>query len=308
MAPLAAENLSGSPDVVVALGNPVPSVSERPSADIVAELVIGRSPRYTFCQLGNEFVGRIFGIADFVIDAELRSVTCHPIEGGRSDLIATVLPGTVVAFLLSVAGGLVLHASAVELGGKALAFAGASGQGKSTMAALFCAGGAALVADDVLPLEFAMNGTDSEEVLCVPSGQEIRLRDKAASLVDRFGDASSVRMTSDDRHAVSPNRTAAPRVPLFGVVLPRPNKDLVRVEAKHLKPGEASYWLGRYQRIEGWVHPDHLRQQFRDVGRLVTAIPVYEVSVPWGPPFAQGLREQILTECTSVGMVDIEDR
>jgi hypothetical protein len=48
------------------------------------------------------------------------------------------------------------------------------------------------------------------------------------------------------------------------------------------------------QRIEGWRERAQLRQQFTDVGNIVAALPIFEVSVPWGPPFAEDLPDQIL--------------
>ncbi len=51
-----------------------------------------------------------------------------------------------------------LHASAVSLGGRAIAFAALSGTGKSSLAAHLVASGAAFLTDDVLALERGMNG------------------------------------------------------------------------------------------------------------------------------------------------------
>jgi hypothetical protein len=66
------------------------------------------------------------------------------------------------------------------------------------------------------------------------------------------------------------------------------------VRARTLDDAEASLWLGRYQRIEGWQDRDQLRRHFIDVGRIVASVPVFEVAVPWGPPFAVDLADQIL--------------
>ncbi len=296
-APLAAEADPSSVDVTVVLGETRPQPFERPSADVVAELVVDGYPFYTFCRVEGAFVGRLPGIADFVVDLDLKRVVCHPAEGGRSHVIPIVVPGTVTAFLLAMGGRCVLHGSAVDLGGQALAFVGASGQGKSTMAALFCAAGAPLVTDDVLALEFEPTADGGEIVRCFRSGAEIRLREKAASLTARFSDAASVRITADERHAVAPLSSDSSRLPLGAIVLPRPDRDRTRVEARLLGPGEASLWLGRYQRIEGWQGRDHLRQQFEDLSRVAAGVPVVEAFVPWGPPFAHDLADQVLAGC-----------
>jgi len=93
-------------------------------------------------------------------------------------------------------------------------------------------------------------------------------------------------------------------LPLSAIVLPRPDRDHPEVRARRLGAGEASLALGRCQRIEGWQGPDHLRRQFIDVGRIVSAVPVFEVSVPWGPPFADDLASRVLEACELNGSLD----
>jgi len=296
-APLAEDADPGTADVTLVLGEPADPPFERPSEDVVAELAVDGFLWYTFCRVDGGYVGRMPGIADFVIDDDLRLVVCHPAVVGRSEVIPIVVPGTVTAFLLAVGGRFVLHGSSVELGGRALAFVGVSGQGKSTMAAMFCAAGASLVTDDVLPLEFGSGDAAADAVHCIRSGREIRLREKSASLADRFGADAIVRVTEDERHAVAPAATALDRLPLSAIVLPRPDQDHPEVRARTLGAGEASLWLGRCERIEGWRGREHLRRQFVDVGRVVASVPVFEVSVPWGPPFADDLPERVLEAC-----------
>ena len=284
-------------DVTLVLGEATDPPFQRPSEDVVAELAVDGFLFYTFCRVDGGYVGRMPGIADFVIDEDLRRVVCHPATVGRSQVIPIVVPGTVTAFLLSVGGGFVLHGSAVERAGRALAFVGVSGQGKSTMAAMFCASGASLVTDDVLPVEFDGGNATDDPVRCIRSGREIRLREKAASLANRFGTDAMVRVTEDERHAVAPVTTTLDRLPLAAIVLPRPDREHQYVRARTLRPGEACLRLGRCERIEGWRDRDHLRRQFVDVGRVAASVPVFEVSVPWGPPFADDLPERLLEAC-----------
>ncbi len=296
-APLVADADEDTADVTLILGEATDPPFERPSEDVVAELAVDGFLWYTFCRVDGGYVGRMPGIADFEIDDDLRRVVCHPAVVGRSQVIPIVVPGTVTAFLLSVGGRLVLHGSAVELAGRALAFVGVSGQGKSTMAAMFCASRASLVTDDVLVVEFGRGNAVDDTVSCIRSGREIRLREKAASLADRLGADAMVRVTEDERHAVAPATTTLDRLPLSAIVLPRPDREHRDVRARTLRPGEACLRLGRCERIEGWRDRDHLRRQFVDVGRVTASVPVFEVSIPWGPPFAEDIPDRLLEAC-----------
>jgi len=86
-------------------------------------------------------------------------------EGGRAHTIratwpptstpedtATYLLGPILAFVLRMRGTLSLHASAVVVGGRAIAIAAPPGGGKSTTAAAFADRGVAVMTDDVLPV------------------------------------------------------------------------------------------------------------------------------------------------------------
>jgi energy-coupling factor transporter ATP-binding protein EcfA2 len=65
---------------------------------------------------------------------------------------ATYLLGPVLAFVLRLQGLLCLHASAIAIGGSAIAFVGATGAGKSTTAAAFAQCGYPVLSDDVVAI------------------------------------------------------------------------------------------------------------------------------------------------------------
>ena len=81
-----------------------------------------------------------------------REVVVYPEVGAGERALGLVLTGEVLPFVLHQRGYPCLHASAVLTEAGAVAFLGASGQGKSTLAAGFVRRGAALLTDDVLPL------------------------------------------------------------------------------------------------------------------------------------------------------------
>jgi hypothetical protein len=86
-----------------------------------------------------------------VVDAQGARVWA---QGGVPDVedTATYLLGPVLGFVLRLRGINCLHASAVAIGGRAVAFVGASGSGKSSTAAAFARAGFAVLSDDVTPV------------------------------------------------------------------------------------------------------------------------------------------------------------
>jgi hypothetical protein len=145
-------------DVVIARGE-VPLV--------LAEAMV-RGPNWQLAE------GRILltvpGLIRILIE-DGRSIT-HAAEGGAD--IEDGLPfvvGMAFGALLHQRGDLVLHASVVDIGGRAVAFCGVSGSGKSTLAAALDLNGHALVADDICRVTFEQSGRP----LAQPDGRRLKL-------------------------------------------------------------------------------------------------------------------------------------
>ena len=285
---LAAPSVAGPADVEVVAGEGRAIPYERPSTDVIAERTVDGVPRYTFARCGDSVVGRIYHLVDFVFDASHRRVEYHKAPSAAPELVAILIAGTVTAYLLAEQGRLVLHASAVEVSGEALAFVGFSGQGKTTLATLLCAEGHPLVTDDLLPVD-----TGGDGITCIPAATELRVRDKSNPLVERFGPNVARRRTVDERHAVAAPVTTVNRLRLAAVVIPVPDRGSTEVRARRLPAGEAVVRLTAYQRIEGWTAAATLLAQFQQIAALVESVPVLEMRVPWGPPFPVGLAHEI---------------
>jgi hypothetical protein len=205
-------------------------------------------------------------------------------------IIPILVSGTIVAYLLSLGGNLVLHASAVEVDGGAVAFIGYSGQGKTTLATLFCAAGYPLVTDDVLPVAVDERG----EVSCTPGGVQLRVRPKAEAVIAHFTEDVPRRRTADGRQGISPVLTGASRLPLRAAVVPEPDRERQDCESRRLPAIEAMLTLTRFQRIEGWKSDRELRAQFGTITRVAGSVPVLVMRVPWGPPFRPDVVAEVL--------------
>jgi hypothetical protein len=82
-----------------------------------------------------------------------REIIVEPAPGVEERVLRLFILGPALALLLHQRGRLVLHASAVEVGGSAVAFMGPSGWGKSTSAAVMHTRGHGLVADDLTVID-----------------------------------------------------------------------------------------------------------------------------------------------------------
>jgi hypothetical protein len=123
-----------------------------------------------FYRMGAGYLLRFPGLADFELSADTRVVSCHPTPGAAGDTAEHLYLNQVIPLVQSRQGRLVVHASAVEIDGGAVAFAAASGRGKSTLAASFSTSGFRFLTDDGLVLEPADGG-----FLVQPSHPSLRL-------------------------------------------------------------------------------------------------------------------------------------
>lgn len=98
------------------------------------------------------------GVAAYLVDPDGERVIIDTALPPDAPDIRVFLLGTVFAILCFRRGLLPLHASCVRIGDGAVALAGHSGAGKSTMAAAFLGRGHAVLADDVTVLDIAAPG------------------------------------------------------------------------------------------------------------------------------------------------------
>lgn len=89
---------------------------------------------------------------EFLVDRSGRELWAAWRGESRIDDTVSYLLGPVLGFVLRLRGILPLHASAVAVGGHAVAFVGPEGAGKSTIAAAFAARGHPVLSDDLAAL------------------------------------------------------------------------------------------------------------------------------------------------------------
>lgn len=280
------------PDVVLTLGDPRPVPGDEPAGTRLADVSEddGSTRYFTFTRCsGGGYVLRYYRIGDFVVSADLSQVVLHLDPGTDPGFASVLATGSVPSFLLLAKGFPLLHASAVDVGGVVIAFVGYAGMGKSTMATLMCAAGAAIVTDDVLRLEI-----EGGAARCYLGANESRLRKSASDLAASFGAKVVSRRTSDHRDALRLPASGNELLPLSAIVIPQPDRDNDVVDVRRLGKVEAMLMLSRFPRIVGWEDPEALAQQFGYLSEIVADVPVFVAKVPWGPPFPPEIAAQLL--------------
>jgi hypothetical protein len=290
----------GTPDLEIVLGPKVAPPDGPPPGEVLAHYELNPAQWYTFARQGaGDFVMRFASAGDFIVNAGLRRVVVCPEAGADPALVPVFANGAVPAFVLMMRGDPLLHASAIDVGGRAVAFVGRSGMGKSTMATLFCAAGGRLITDDVLRL------TPGDQPRCYLGAGELRLRKGSEELAESFADPPSSRRTGDGRDALQPALAETELLPLTAIVIPWPDREASTPVVERLGPVEALMTLMSFPRIIGWKHGPTQALQFQRMGDVAAAVPVYSARVPWGPPFPADLAPTLLE---SIGASDGPDQ
>jgi hypothetical protein len=163
----------------------------------------------------DRFLMRVPGVARFLLtggrDIAFETEGDTPIEDMTIFLI-----GTVFGILLHQRGQIVLHASAVRVGDRAMLFGGPSGAGKSTLAAALSREGHSVLTDDVCAIDIV----DGRPMVHA-DGRQLKLWAQAIArldFADRQGAAVRGRL---QKFYVEPPATQPEPLPLGGVYLLR---------------------------------------------------------------------------------------
>jgi hypothetical protein len=183
-------------------------------------------------------------------------------------VIAQVLPLAAV-----LRGKDVLHASAVALHDRAVAFMGRSGAGKTTLAGRIVANGARLVTDDVLAVDRTRQEVVVHRGAAVARIDAAQLRDMSQSERRALG---PVRARGEKWHVSPP--LAPPRLPLaltYHLVRPA---DVDGVEIAAVDPYDPALLLGNAF-LPYVTDPERLRRLLDVCAAVAETTPLYEVRV-----------------------------
>lgn len=190
------------------------------------------------------------------------------------EICAGPIAGVVCGVLLGLEGRTLLHGAALKLGHSAFALIGASGHGKSTLAAALVREGAALLTEDLLVSAPSPGGWIVE-----PGGPSLHLlEDSYAALGEPSGAAAP--KVRDGKFAIDVPAAGAGQEPLAAIyVLDPPGAD---TEARFNRLTRARALMRVLDHLYGapWIRP-RSEGDLRFCSDLVAQVPVYALSRPW---------------------------
>ncbi len=225
------------------------------------------------------------GLGRYRIDPAGGQLTV-PGEGDTVTRAARAL-GVPLALCLTLAGGVALHAAAVEVNGRALVLTAPGRFGKTTLAGAFVAAGHRLLAEDIA----CCRVSDEPEIL--PGPRLLRLRPDVYEHFDL--PAATVLLSDEDRVYLSVedgSRTGA-AIPLGAVcILNRGEDDVI------ITPYDAASALRNLWVVSLNLPTDEDRSRaLSALSVIVARVPLWEVRRPWRVESLPGLVESICKEC-----------
>ncbi len=229
------------------------------------------------------------GLADFLLGPDGRNIAWRGLAGGTSEAFTGYLLSQVLSFSLLARGIEPLHASAVAVDGRVVAFLGDCGLGKSSLTAAFLRAGYPLVTDDLLVLREGRAGYAVE-----PGMPRIKLFPSMARRL--LGVRVAPRMGPGTTKLVlplSPAMTMRERLPLHTLyVLSRGRA----VRLGSLAPSAAFLEIvsGAFNTVR--MDRARLARQFAFARRLAGAARVRRLSYPRRLSCLERVREVILSD------------
>jgi hypothetical protein len=259
-------------------------------------------PSFTLTQHG-EAEGFELSYSDgarFVVDGAVRRVWGTYQPPLTADDMATYFLGPVLGFLLRWRNITCLHASGVEIGGRAVCFCGDAGYGKSTTAAALALRGLPVLAEDIVALEEGRG-----EFHAVPGYPRVCLWPESVSMLLGRADAlpqltpvwEKCYLELDGQRA----KFSQTKLPLGVVYLFAPrSSDESAPRIEKLSPREALLELVQNTYMNWVLGRQQRANEFDTLSRLVQQVPVRRIVPHAEPEKIAGLCELILQDAPAV--------
>jgi hypothetical protein len=233
---------------------------------------------------------------EFLVSRSGAEVWATWLEPMTLDDTATYLLGPILGVVLRLRSAVCLHASAVALGGWAVALVGPAGAGKSTTAAAFARRGFPVLSDDVSSL-----GVRGETLLVHPGNPRLRLWSQSAQALFGAPDALPRLTPNWDKLCLDlgGNDFAFQATPLSLGAVYVLGKRSGNMRAPYMEPlslQESFLELVRNAYVASWLDRAMMVMDFELFGRLVRCVPVRRVIPHEDPTRLPALCQAILDD------------
>lgn len=238
---------------------------------------------------GDAFVLSVPEVASYRVEGGTR-ITVDAMPGVPERNVRLYLLGSAFGALIHQRGLLPLHANAVEIDGRAIAFTGTSGEGKSTLAAWFHDQGFPVIADDVCVIGF-----DGGQPSVLPGLPRLRLWEDALEASGRQSIDHERSYAGDDqwnKFDVQLDRTvgSATRTPLAAIFRLGRGEELRVTRLTGIDAAEAVF-ANTYRGALVYALDRHMAH-WSEVVRLVRSVHVYDLERRWSAAdFEAGCRD-----------------
>ncbi len=249
---------------------------------------------------GSDYL-RWSGLFEFLVSADGRRIACRELNGASSESFQTYLLGQVLSFPLLKQGFEPLHATSMVIDGKAVAFLGQCGGGKSSLGAAFLQAGYLLLTDDLLVLR-----DEGDRFVAYPGPPRIKLFPEIARRL-LGARVNGVPMNNETPKMVIPlrgNETVSPQetFPLKAIYVltpPLESSRSSRITIRQLSPRRACVEMIKNTFNTMVVNPERLKRQFALASRLAANVPVKSLSYPRAlrrlPAVRKAVRSDLIT-------------
>lgn len=240
---------------------------------------------------GAAFILRAHQVADFRINDSLNYIEIEADPGTPRALIRHLLLDQVLPRVVAQRGRTVLHASAVSVNRSAVAFMGASGAGKSTVASWLHQKGYSLLCDDCVALD-----TDAADTGIIPAYPGARLWDDSPALLQpRPGSLQPIADYSDKLRLQVSSGTVQKTLPLKALLVLEPVSTAdSEVSLVALGGAEAVVALVKHSFQFDMSETSRAAADLESLGAIVNrGLPIYRLSYPHTPAALTEIEQQL---------------
>lgn len=218
-------------------------------------------------------------VFEATISADGRTAICRMLGDVEQRAFEANLLNFVVSASLTLRGEETLHATVLEMNGRAVGLLGPSGAGKSTLAAYLISRGADLITDDMLRVSFK-----DDAILAHPGPYRLKLLDQPAmgflpdAVADGHFNALSGKIMVRPRREVPSHRAPSQLAALFH--LGEQDDEVVEISNLRLNGLELAKTLMSSAMDTRYAASNRMERQIRFVARVAGLLPVHALRYP----------------------------